>query len=100
MSAPTGFAGGPKKLGKYHREMFHIENEPVINAPTRVTFQQLTDGSFVLHNYNQNKIKVEIQLPAESKWMDRFTGKPLETSGKLMNIEMTPRSIIWCESVK
>jgi hypothetical protein len=90
----------PKNWANTIREMFHIENEPVINAPTRVTFQQLTDGSFVLHNYNQNKIKVEIQLPAESKWMDRFTGKPLETSGKLMNIEMTPRSVIWCESVK
>ena len=90
----------PKNWANTIREMFHIENEPVINALPRVTFQQLSDVSFVVHNYNQNKTIVEIQLPAESKWMDRFTGKPLETSGKLMNLEMAPRSVIWCESVK
>jgi hypothetical protein len=90
----------PKHWANTIREMFHIKNEPVINAPPRVTFQQLSDGNFVVHNYNQYKAMVEIQFPAESKWIDRFTGKSLETVGKLMNLEMTPRSIIWCESVK
>src|SRR5690606_18982140 len=90
----------PNNWANTIREMFYVENEPVIKAPARVTFQQLSDGSFVVHNYNQYKTMIEIQLPAESKWIDRFTGKPLETTGKLMNLEMNPRSVIWCKSIK
>lgn len=81
------------------RSAFYVEESVILDAPARVTFQQLGDGSFVVHNYNQNKTRVEIQLPNEAKWIDRFTGKTLESEGKLLKLEMTPRSRIWCESI-
>jgi hypothetical protein len=81
------------------RLAFHVEESVILDAPARVTFQQLADGSFVLHNYNQSKTWVEIQLPKKAKWIDRFTGNTLKTEGKLVKLEMTPRSRIWCESI-
>jgi hypothetical protein len=90
----------PETWANQIRSTFSVANEPELKAPSRVTMQKLGDGSFVVHNYNQNKTRVEIQLPNEAKWIDKFTGKTLDTDGKLLKIEMTPRSRIWCETVK
>jgi hypothetical protein len=90
----------PKAWANTIRSAFSENENLILDAPTRVTFQQLADGSFVVHNYNQNKTWVEIQLPNEGKWIDSLTGKTLETSGKLLKLEMSPRSRIWCESIK
>lgn len=90
----------PKNWANIIRTAFSENERIILDAPTRVTFQQLANGSFLVHNYNQNKTRVEIKVPNENKWIDKFTGKTIETDGKLLKLEMAPRSRIWCESVK
>jgi len=89
----------PKNWANTIRSSFHLENEPVINAPTRVTFQNLADGNFVVHNYNQEKTTVEIQISENSGFVDGFTGEILQSEGEVLKLEMAPRSRVWCKNI-
>lgn len=86
----------PKSWANTIRYSFQKGDEPVVDAPVRVTFQQLGDGSFVLHNYNREKTLIEVELPRAVRLVDGFTGKELATDGKILKLEMAPRSRVWC----
>jgi hypothetical protein len=86
----------PKSWVNEIRSAFHATDDPVIDAGSRVTFQQLSDGSFVIHNYNREKTTVNIQLPAEGNYIDGFTGTLIPSESQKLNLEMAPRSRIWC----
>uniref|UniRef100_UPI0032165740 hypothetical protein n=1 Tax=uncultured Draconibacterium sp. TaxID=1573823 RepID=UPI0032165740 len=90
----------PMEWANTIRNAFYSENEPVLNALSRVTFQHLSDGSFVLHNYNREKITVGVQLKENTGFIDKFTGNILGTNGDILEIEMPARSRIWCTSKK
>ena len=77
------------------RSVFHSENEPVLNADSRVTFQHLSDGSFVIHNYNRERTKVDIQITQADSFVDGFTGKTIHVNDNKISLEMEPRSRIW-----
>jgi len=66
------------------RTVFNAEENRILDAPSRVTFQKLNDGSFVVHNYNQEKTTVEISLLKETSMKDGFTGQPLEISNNIL----------------
>jgi hypothetical protein len=90
----------PKSWLTQIRSCFNTESGLVVNAPSRVTFQQLSDGNFVVHNYNQGKTLVEISVTEGNILEDGFTGQPFEISGNKIKMEMQPRSRIWCISKK
>ena len=90
----------PKTWLTLIRSCFNTESGPVVNAPSRVTFQQLSNDSFVVHNYNQEKTLVEISVPEGTLWEDGFTGQSLEISGNKLKMEMQPRSRTWCIAEK
>lgn len=77
------------------RSAFHSEGEPVLDGPSRVAIQQLSDHSFVLQNYNPELTTINVQLPKAGSYVDAFTGKNILTNGKTMHLEMAPRSRIW-----
>ena len=77
------------------RSAFHPKDEPVLDAPSRVSMQQLSDHSFVIHNYNQEKTAVNITISGAGVYSNRFTGKPIPVNGKEIRLEMEPRSRIW-----
>jgi len=85
----------PKTWMNTIRSAFHTENEPVLDAPSRVTLQQLSDHSLVIHNYNQENTVVVIQLSLAEAFVDGFSGKPILIEGKEIKLVMTPRSRIW-----
>jgi hypothetical protein len=85
----------PKSWVNQIRSVFNSEEDRILDAPSRVTFQKLNDGSFVVHNYNQEKATVEISLPKETSMEDGFTGQTLEISNNILKLEMQPRSRIW-----
>ncbi len=85
----------PKPWVNQIRSVFNSEENRVLDAPSRVTFQQLGDGSFVIHNYNQEKVTIEIITKGENDWTDAFSGNKLEKTGNKIIIEMQPRSRIW-----
>ena len=77
------------------REAFSTKDEPVLDAISRVSMQQLGDHSFVLHNYNQEATLINLKLPKDGSYVDGFSGKPLPSTGKDMHLDLAPRSRIW-----
>jgi hypothetical protein len=77
------------------RSAFQSENVPVLKAPSRVTLQQLSDSSFIIHNYNQEITSVNVSLSQTGNYIDNFTGKPIATEGKEISLQMAPRSRMW-----
>ena len=77
------------------RSAFYLKGEPILDAPSRVAMQQLSDHSVVLHNYNQEATAINLQLPREGSFVDAFTGKAIPSTGKDIHLEMSPRSRIW-----
>jgi hypothetical protein len=82
------------------RSAFHSKEEPVLDAPSRVSMQQLADQSFIIHNYNQEKTEVNIQLKEGGSYIDGFTGKAIPLNGNEIRLEMAPRSRIWFREKK
>ncbi len=85
----------PKPWMNIIRSAFHTDNVPVLDAPSRVSMQQLTDGSFIIHNYNQEKTAIIVQLSTEGACTDGFTGKVIPSDGKTISLDMAPRTRIW-----
>lgn len=77
------------------RSAFYSKDEPILDAPSRVTMQQLADHSFMIHNYNQEITTVNIRLPQAAVCTDGFSEKTIPAEGKGLKLEMTPRSRIW-----
>ena len=77
------------------RSAFYTKGEAVLDAPSRVSMQQLADHSFVIQNYNQETTSVDLQIPNDGPVKDGFTGKSIPSSGKKIHLEMAPRSRIW-----
>ncbi|MGC9352302.1 MAG: hypothetical protein ACP5D9_00595 [Mariniphaga sp.] len=94
--AQLGLLEVPTTWANTIRNAFQQKNRPVVDAPVRVTFQYLADGNFVLHNYSREKETIEIQLSQNRGLMDGFSGEKLQTDGKVLKLEMAPRSRIWC----
>jgi hypothetical protein len=85
----------PKSWVNVVRSVFQSEEIPEMDAPARVSFQQLSDGSFVIHNYNQGKTSVNLGLPGNENYIDGFTGLPIQNNVKEVKLEMAPRSRMW-----
>jgi len=82
------------------RISFYTEEDPVIDAPSRITFQCLSDDSFIIQNYNEENITLHIMLPQSGKYEDGFTGKKVSSGRKNIELEMKPRSRIWLTTSK
>ncbi len=85
----------PKAWANTIRNAFRSDDEPVIDAPTRVSVQKLSNGSLVVHNYNQSKTTVNFTFPKGGDYFDGFTGSAIQFNGKECKLEMGPRSRIW-----
>ncbi len=85
----------PKEWVNTIRSAFYSKDEPIMDAPSRVTMQQLGDQSFVLHNYNQEAAVINLLLPKQGCYVDGFSGKPIPSTGKNIHLEMAPRSRLW-----
>lgn len=94
----------PRQLGIYDmprewantlRAALQLPSMPVMDAPARVSFQQLADGSFVVQNYNQVPAEVKFTLKQDGKLKDRFSGKEMTVNNHVLEISMPARSRVW-----
>lgn len=85
----------PQPWANSMREAFHQQDDPVIDAPARVTVQQLSNGSLVIHNYNQETVNVTITFPKTGIYIDGFTGEHVTSNGNEVKILMKARTNIW-----
>ncbi len=77
------------------REIFANTDEPILDAASRVTMQQLSDKSLFIQNYNQQVETVKIHFPKAQSYTDRLTGKSIPTVGKTIELSMSARSRVW-----
>ena len=84
----------PKSWANQIRSALNVENM-LIDAPARVTFQQLKDGSFVVHNYNQDPKDILINNPHAYQYFDGFTSQPVSGTENVIGLKMASRSRIW-----
>jgi hypothetical protein len=85
----------PREWVNSIREAFHEEGDPVIDVPARVTVQKLSDGSLVIHNYNQEAVNVTIKFTEAGKYIDGFTGEKVAVDGNTIHLNMKARTNIW-----
>jgi hypothetical protein len=94
----------PRQLGIYDmprewantlRSALQLAILPVMDAPARVSLQQLGDGSFVVQNYNQVPAEVKFTLKQDEKLKDRFSGKEMKVKNHAMEITIPARSRVW-----
>jgi hypothetical protein len=90
----------PKPWINTIRSAFQSKEMPLLDAPSRVAMQQLADNSLVIHNYNQERTEVQIQLVNTAKYIDAFTGKPINSNEQDHKLTMEPRSRIWIKEQK
>jgi hypothetical protein len=95
---PLGLTEMPREWVNAIRKAFYEEGNPVIDAPARVTVQKLSDGSMVVHNYNQETVNVLITFTDEGDYLDGFTGLPVSASGNTVKLSMKARSNIWLKA--
>ena len=77
------------------RISFYSDDDPVLDAPSRVSFQKLSDDGFFIHNYNKENISLHIMLPQATDYKDALTGENINTGRKNIELVMKPRSRIW-----
>lgn len=73
-----------------------------LNAPTRVTLQPYGDMGFVIHNYNKERVSIDLNIPGLDNGImeNKISGSQEKiTSGKI-NLEISPRSRLWLELSK
>jgi hypothetical protein len=85
----------PREWVNAIREAFYEEGDPVIDAPARVTVQQLSDSSLVIHNYNQEAVNVTITFSKAGKYVDGFTGEAVTSNGNEVKLQMKARTKMW-----
>lgn len=94
----------PRQLGMYDmpedwanalRLAFQLGELPAMEAPARVSFQQLQNGSFILQNYNKEPAEVQLTVQGNAPWKDLFSGKILEVKDQKLSISLPARSGIW-----
>lgn len=92
---PLGLYDIPVEWANIVRTAFQIPGTPVLDAPARVAFQMLTDGSVVLQNYNQEASRIKINLNSGARWKDLFSGKAYTANGNVLELMMPARSRVW-----
>jgi hypothetical protein len=85
----------PKSWVNQVRNVFSIEGNRILDAPTRIAFQLLGDGSFVVHNYNQENTTIGISNANGMQYSNGFTTEPVSGTNKEIILNMPPRSMIW-----
>jgi hypothetical protein len=77
------------------RSAFQSDGIPVIDAPARVSFHQLSNGDCVIHNYNEEPAPISIQKVSVNELVDGFTGESIQSNGNRIQLSMAPRSRLW-----
>ena len=85
----------PKPWVNQIRSVFNSGENRILDAPSRVTWQQLGDGSFMVHNYNQENTTVVIDNQNASKYFDGFDGEPISGTDREIRLNVPPRSRVW-----
>jgi len=78
------------------RTVFQAEHEvTTFDGPAGVTYHPFGEAGFVLQNFNDRTVRVKIAQCQKTRFVDRFSGKPLPT----LDLTLPPRGRAWVEPV-
>ena len=87
----------PRAWANAIREAFNKNVPAQLDAPVRVAFQPLGEDSYVIHNYNQDPVSVELTVEGTAQLEDVFTGELIDKNDRAFRIDMPPRSRMWLQ---
>lgn len=77
------------------RKSFQRGYEPVLKAESQITYQELSDGSFVVQNYRNDTEDIILKAQENTSFKDLFSGKQITSEGTEIILKMTPNSRFW-----
>jgi hypothetical protein len=97
---PLGLLEMPRSWAARLREAFGAGQNVRLHAPTRVTLQPLRDRGWFVQNYNDQPVRVELELTADTRgpWVDGFTGEPLVPNDNVIARTLPARSRWWVDA--
>jgi len=95
---PLGMLEFPRQWVNTIRDVFRSDGEPDVDAPARVSVQHLSNGDFMIHNYNQEAVEVTIQRQPADELIDGLTGEPIRNVNDSIKLDMTSRSRVWIKA--
>ena len=96
---PLGLLEIPQIWANTLRDAFLTPFGIDFSAPTRVTLQPYGESGWVIHNYNQESVDIDLGTASMKNGVteDKFSGKQIKILEGQINIEMPPRSRLWLE---
>ncbi|MCK5134207.1 MAG: hypothetical protein KAR19_00350 [Bacteroidales bacterium] len=96
---PMGLLEIPQTWANTLRDQFLTPLGFDFNAPTRVTFQPYGDSGWVIQNYNQETVHIDLSTEGleNGRIEDKFSGKQVHILEGQINMEIPPRSRLWLE---
>jgi len=96
---PLGLLEIPQTWANTLRDAFLTPFGFDFNAPTRVTLQPYGDSRWVIHNYNQETVSIDLGVAGMKNGIieDKFSGKQVKIVEGKINMEIPPRSRLWLE---
>jgi len=92
---PLGLLEFPRQWVNTIRGAFRSDGEPGVDAPARVSVQHLSNGDFMIHNYNQEAVAVNIQMHQADGLIDGLSEEPINIVDNSIKLDMKPRSRLW-----
>jgi len=95
---PLGMLDIPEKWVNTIRNVFNSRLGFKMESPTRVTYQPFGINECMIQNYNEKKVKVNIDFKDSKELINVFTGQKLHVNEGNATIELPARSRIWVKS--
>lgn len=96
---PLGLMEIPQIWANSLRDVFITPFGYDFNAPTRVSLQPYGENAWVIHNYNKERVSIDLSIPnmKNGPVKNKISGDQLNIFNGKINMEMPPRSRIWFE---
>jgi len=85
----------PQTWANSIREVFNAELNVVLDTPTRVAMQTLSNGDIVIHNYNQTAVDVQLSGMDFIGYTDGFGNVKPDIGDNGLSLNLGPRSRVW-----
>ena len=97
---PLGLLEIPETWANTLRDQFLTPLGYKFNAPPRVAFQPCGDSGWVIHNYNRETVRIDLNAEGmtEGTMEDKLSGRQFKIQKGQIDLEIPPRSRVWMET--
>ena len=96
---PLGLLEIPDDWANTLRDIFISPFGYDLNAPSRISFQPIGDLGYVIHNYNREKVGINLSIPNIDMGIieDKLAGEKFDIKNGQITLDIPARSRVWLE---